>query len=119
MKLGRELDKLEGKVFPNVGYIHNVELAAVGASRSCHQHDTAQRSHPAPGHQRRAVTGDTRAESLESGVVTSGLHCVRGEEKTQTLQLTAEPRRVSSEHGGLGILGIDGRNQRSYCRPPL
>ena len=42
MKLGRELDKLEGKVFPNVGYIHNVELAAVGASRSCHQHDTAQ-----------------------------------------------------------------------------
>ena len=116
MKLGRELDKLEGKVFPNVGYIHNVELAAVGASRSCHQHDTAQRSHPAPGHQRRAVTGDTRAESLESGVVTSGLHCVRGEEKTQTLQLTAEPRRVSSEHGRLGI---DGRNQRSYCRPPL
>ena len=42
MKQGRELDKVEGKVFPNVGYIHNVELAAVGASRSCHQHDTAQ-----------------------------------------------------------------------------
>ena len=56
--------------------------------------NTTRRSYPAPGHQRRAVTGDTRAES---GVVTSGLHCVRGKEKTQTLQLTAE-RRVSSEH---------------------
>ena len=59
--------------------------------------NTTRRSYPAPGHQRRAVTGDTRAESAESGVVTSGLHCVRGEEKTQTLQLAAE-RRVSSEH---------------------